>query len=1000
MAITDFMKPKWKHSNPEIRLKSVQEMGADDRDLLQEIAITDSDPKVRIEAIGKIADENFLRDFASSRGDSEVIRAAGKRLHVILQENMMKAKDTQARRIILEQIAEPGILADIACEVDDPEIRLAAVEKIHDPELLCTVAENNCGLKTGLRIVEKLSEPVHLMRVSEKASNKKVKKQAREKLDGLTEKKIEVTEAVCEQASEKEAENLCIRLENLRIPEPGEKNENILTDARAAWEALDPDLSRPLNQRFEMACARMEAEMAKSETARQVKKQAEELCTNAENLCASMPEDGQVKMDELVSQWEKIGVSDLALDMAMPLVQRFEQARSAYRQNTEKRVADETAREQKLRQVQNLFLRAEDLSRNTEWADAEEKWKHLREEWDAAGGSDPEGRFGNAYESWICLRKESEERLKNQQQDQQKRLAELCETAEAAFDAEERAGLDQQIRALQQEWRAAGSLIPEIKNELTPRFRDACDRFFARQREYWENVKWERWANQNQKEELCALAEIAAQSGEIQGIADIIREAQKKWKSIGPVPKEKSDELWQRFSKACDEVFQRCLAEKTKIHNDLKELIGSDVQPAPAEGTAGENRNPSEDNSIDKAEKIKEIQARWNAIGSLPLGLEKDLRQEFQQTCNAFFEDRRIFYQKQDLEREHNLKMKIRICEKAELLSGSADWTGTAGRLRDLQRQWKEIGPVPKEKSDELWQRFRMACDTFFDRMKAREPENLKKKEELCAKAEELTGNVSDENMERISRELVALQKKWKGIGPVPAEQADAVWDRFHKPCNEFFARHKEYMQQRESQWAKNQALKEELLRQAEALTDSVQWKETGDRLREIQQAWKETGAASRKTEQELWTRLRAACDCFFTRRKAFFEDQDRVRLENLKKKEWLCLSLETLARLVLPEKSLPAHSAVFAAEHLSIGLEYKETIVVPGNPRATWERSLQKVRDIQKEWKSIGPVPQEKDEEIWKRFRSAAALFFADRQDNADSISSQQANRDETDNV
>jgi len=342
--------------------------------------------------------------------------------------------------------------------------------------------------------------------------------------------------------------------------------------------------------------------------------------------------------------------------------------------------------------------------------------------------------------------------------------------------------------------------------------------------------------------------------------------------------------------------------------------------------------------------------------------------------------------------------MKIRICEKAELLSGSADWNSTAGRLRELQRQWKEIGPVPKEKSDELWQRFRMACDTFFDRMKAREPENLKKKEELCIQAEELTRNVTQENMERVSRELVALQRKWKGIGPVPAEQADAIWDRFHKPCNEFFALHKEYMKQRESEWAGNQAQKEELLRQAELLADSVQWKESGDRLREIQQAWKEIGSASRKAEQEMWTRLRAACDHFFTRRKAFFEDQDRVRLENLKKKEWLCLSLEILARLVLPEKSLPDHSAVFAAEHLSIGLEYKETVVVPGNPRATWERSLQKVRDIQKEWKNIGPVPQEKDEEIWKRFRSAADIFFADRQDTGEHIN-QQINRDETEN-
>ncbi len=996
MALTDFMKPKWKHSNPEIRLKSVQEMGANDSELLQEIAVTDSDSRVRIEAIGRITDENFLQDFAASRGDSEVILAAEKRLHVILRENMMKAKDTKTRKIILDQIADPEVLASLACEVDDPDIRLAAAERISDPQLLCFITENNCGLKTGLAIVEKLSEPVHLIRVSEKASNKKVKKQAREKLDRLTEKK---KEAVPEQPEGREAENLCIRLENLPMAQPGEKNENFLADARAAWSALKTDDA--LNDRFHAACARMEAEMAESRAALQKTEQAEEICIHAENLCASMPEDGQVKMDELVSQWEKIGVSELARDMTAPLVQRFEQARAAYKENAEKRMTAESAREQKLGLAQSLCLRAEELSRSTDWADAEEKWKQLRAEWDAADLSglqtDLQERFGTAHETWLGLRKESEERLKHQQEEQEKRLLELCAAAEAACDAEERAGLDQQIRTAQQEWRASGSLIPEIKNDLTPRFRDACDHFFARQREYWENVKWERWANQNQKEELCQLAEIAAQSGETQGMADIVREFQKKWKSVGPVPKEKSDELWQRFTKACDEVFQRCLAEKTKIYNELKEVITS----VSREGADGENGNAPEDGGrADTAEKIKEIQSRWNAIGSLPLGLEKDLRQEFQQTCNVFFENRRTLYQKQDLERQQNLKIKTRICEKAELLSGSADWNRTAGRLKELQRQWKETGPVPRNEGDTLWQRFRLACDTFFDRMKLMEPENLKKKEELCAQAEELIRSVSDENMEKTGREVMGLQKQWKEIGPVPAEHADAIWDRFHKPCDEFFARHREYLKKRESEWAQNQARKEELLREAEELADSAQWKETGDRLKEIQQNWKETGPAARKTEQEMWFRFRAACDRFFIRRKAYFEEQDRSRLENLKKKEWLCLCLETLSRLVLPEKSLPDYAPVFAAEHLSIGLEYRETVVVPGNPKATWERTLQKVRDIQKEWKAIGPVPQEKDEEIWKRFRSAADLFFAGRPDTGDTVSNQQANREETENV
>ncbi|MEE4359296.1 MAG: DUF349 domain-containing protein [Desulfococcaceae bacterium] len=983
MALTDFMKPRWKHSNPEIRLKAVQEMKEDENEVLQEIAITDGDPDIRMEAIGKIRDEHFLQDFAASKGDSAVIRAAAARLHYIWKEKILSAQDTEQAKAVLAQIGEPDILSAIANETEDPDIRFLAVEKISDPEHLCRIAENNCGLKAGLAIVEKLDSPADLRLVSEKASNKKVKKQARCKLDRLENPQkggdtSDTSALPAEENPDGEAAEICIRLENMPI---SENSLNLLAEIRKQWQQVSGE-NHPLEKRFQTAAAGVEKKYAAYEHAahqQKVRNEARNICAEAEKLKTAMPEDAPGQMEKLRLRWQACNVSLLPAQEARKQTEDFEKLAAAIFLACEKKAERDRAAEKRRREeeekIQLLCEQAEALSSDTQWASAEEKWKELNAQWEKENVSDTAAaaRFRKAREHWQQEREIFTEKQKKEAAGQEKHLRELCEKAEAACAAPESGVPEPDMRSLQQEWRESGELIPELKNELSPRFQKACDSFFSRQRELRENMKWERWANLNQKEEICLLAESAARSGESEGMAEIIREAQKKWKSIGPVPKENSGEIWKRFHTACDEVYHRCLAQKKELYARLLAL----TEPAEA---ADADDSAKDIHWTDTAEKIKEIQTSWNAIGSLPLGLEKDLRRDFQEGCNAFFEKRRAFYRRQDEKRQENLKRKTAICEKAEALSGSRDWNRTAAALRKLQREWKETGPVPRSEGDMLWAEFRAACDRFFDCLKAEEPENLKKKEALCLRVEELTRAVQDEDMEETGRELIGLQKEWKEIGPVPAASASAVWERFHVPCDAFFSRRKAYFRQRDEERSANQARKEELTRRAEALAGSTLWKETADELKALQQEWKNIGPAVRKTEQELWTRFRGACDTFFQRRKDFFAEKDRSRLENLKKKEWLCCCLEALARLLMPENTPDSQNRVATAEHLHIALDYKETILVPGNPKESWDRARQKVIDIQKEWKSTGPVPQEKDEEIWKRFRSAADIFFTSR--------------------
>lgn len=976
MSIADLIRPRWKHSNPEIRLQAVKKMDKTAKDRLEKIAANDPDSNVRIEAINKISDEKVLgnlHDLAFGQSDSPAAEAAKARLNSIYCENILQADDKQIQVLNLEKINDEKVLAELACKVEDIDIRLAIVKRIYSPELLCDITSSNCGLKTGMAIVDRLTEAEEIKQISQKASNKKLKKYAQNKLDAIIE---ELNKPSPEQIKKSRLEELCQEIETYNMPGNLSETEKFLSGIINKWQALSPD-DNDLITRFNTAKKNIEQELDQVRKVEQVTKNLGSICEKAEKLIEFPAEDAETRMQELETDWEKQEKDIVSKAVRTGFEQRFKSAGEIFRKNRENQAREAEVLQEKIDSLNSLCRQAQELAGIDDPVGSEEKMNLLKDQWDKAFFEHVETQklltiFNNSVNLFIEKKDKFKENQKQEQEAQEKQLIKLCEIAEAAVDNEDRFGLDQKVRDAQQEWKETGGLVPDLKESLYPRFKDACDKFFIKQREYWEHLEWERWANYNQKEELCKVVEHLYNQEQIQGIAKITREAQKKWKEIGPVAKDKSDEIWNRFNLACDKIFKKCLDRKKELY---EQLTGIAVTPDQDQAQEPDSNINSSINWTETSGKIKEIQSEWNALGSLPLALEKDLRQDFQALCNTFFEKRREFFRLRDEDRLENLKIKTDLCKQAQEMSLSEDWNSTASKYKKLQRQWKETGPVPKSEGDELWQEFRQACNSFFDRMKEQEPENLKLKQELCVQVENLLEKeVEESEIEKISRELIDLQKQWKTIGPVPFDQAEEIWQRFHKPCDEFFSKRKEYLKQRESDQEQNEKLKEELIVQAEALSDSKEWKETGEKLKEIQKAWKEIGPCAHKVEQDLWQRFRSACDLFFTSRKDYFDKLENDRMKNLEEKEKLCFSLEALARLVIPERTL---DTVPSAEQLSIALEYKNEIVVPGNNKATWDRAIQKVRDIQKQWKNIGPVPKEKDEELWKRFRSAGDIFF-----------------------
>jgi hypothetical protein len=243
-----------------------------------------------------------------------------------------------------------------------------------------------------------------------------------------------------------------------------------------------------------------------------------------------------------------------------------------------------------------------------------------------------------------------------------------------------------------------------------------------------------------------------------------------------------------------------------------------------------------------------------------------------------------------------NVSAQEDLCRRAEDLLQEQDLARAARRLRDLDARWKQAREAPKEKAEDLWTRFKAARDVVKERVDAHFAqqaeelaENLRRKEALCEQAEALADSTS---WVKTADELRRLQGEWKEIGQVPRAQSRKIWDRFRKPCDDFFTRWQEHRNQRSQEWARNLALKEALCEKAEGLQDSTDWDATAAQLKQLQVEWRQIGAVKKSRAEAIWRRFRGACDHFFDR----YKHRDALALEEVQHtRERLCSELEGL---------------------------------------------------------------------------------------------------------
>ncbi|MDY6277894.1 MAG: DUF349 domain-containing protein [Bacteroidales bacterium] len=354
------------------------------------------------------------------------------------------------------------------------------------------------------------------------------------------------------------------------------------------------------------------------------------------------------------------------------------------------------------------------------------------------------------------------------------------------------------------------------------------------------------------------------------------------------------------------------------------------------------------------ADTAEEAEASSNIFESVENG--------FKHLYSLFKKERAEFARKLEEERSANLVAKQAVIEDLKaLVDKQEDVTATFPEFRAIQARWREIGPVPVSAFRDLNDTYQFYVEKFYDKVQINRDmrdldfkKNLEAKQGFCEEAERLA---EEENVIDAFKELQKLHEQWKEFGPVAKEYREQIWDRFKAATAKINKNYQAYFEGQKEKYEENLAAKVALCEKVEAIVAreeiaSSEWSTLTKEIEEIQKEWKTIGYASKKENQKIYARFRAANDKFFERKRVFYAEY----------KDGMSVNAER--KLAIVEK----------AEALKDSTE--------------WKKTTDALIQLQKEWKEIGAVPRKKAEALWKRFRAACDEFFARKEENAKSES------------
>ncbi len=755
-------KPEWQSPDPAVRAAAVLRLSAEERELVVSFA-EDSDPRVRKAAVKKIHDPALLTRLAQADADPGVREEAAEALVTLAAhaqdeapgrvalEGLAQAKHLLSvvraaalpalRRAALEKIADAKALAAAAREAPDAELRLLAVGRLDDPGLLLGLAQHSELKPVALAAVEKLHDEAGLRAVAARAKNPAASRRARARLDADMASGSTVAPALPEPAApppafDDEAER--------------EAYERKLLALRAEQEAR----ARALAER-DAVCQKLEAA-------------ADELAREA--------------LDEARGAWE--GLSPLQGSEAEALQRRYEAALHDCQQRAEATVARAETRAA----LEPLVAEAEALvTGEVDLTTARPAFAALQKRWQEAGGSSgasaPQRERLEAVALSLAEREAGARALREAQAKQElDRLKSLAGRLEGLVRSESLSlkDADRAAREAKDALDHLGALpAKKEKDALHARLEAARKALYPRLQALRADTEWKRWANESVQEELVARAEALRAETDLEKAGEALRDLDARWKAAAEVDKAKGESLWKQFKAARDEVKAKVDAWYAERAAEFAaNLQKKEALIARAEALADSSE------WLKTKEELKQLQAEWKEVGPTTHAPGRAAWERFRQACDRFFSRREEDLKQRKGEWSENEAKKQALIERAEALAQSTEWEQASAEVKKLQAEWKAVGAVKKTKSEALWQRFRAACDVFFERYKRRDQiaqeKSLAEREAILVSLEALLPAEGAEAPEGLAARVGEIQAAWRQAGPETREQV-AFAERFRK---------------------------------------------------------------------------------------------------------------------------------------------------------------------------------------------------------------------------
>jgi hypothetical protein len=347
---------------------------------------------------------------------------------------------------------------------------------------------------------------------------------------------------------------------------------------------------------------------------------------------------------------------------------------------------------------------------------------------------------------------------------------------------------------------------------------------------------------------------------------------------------------------------------------------------------------------------FRKLQHQWKEIKQIPQTVANDLWKDYQHYSEKFYDLLKINNEMRDYDFKKNLELKQTLCDAVERLDDEKDIISAFYQLQKLHQEWREIGPVAKEFREEIWTRFKKASSIInkkhqnhFESLRTLEHRNLEEKISLCEEVEAIDYDklTTFKEWDVQNKRVLELQEKWKTIGFAPKKNNIKVFERFRAACDIFFTKKSDFYKLVKSLMEDNLEKKKLLCEEAEALKDSQDWKETGEKLIQLQKEWKSIGQVPRKYSDAIWKRFIGACDYFFEQKNIHFSSQKSNEIENLKKKKAIITQIKAIDE----------------------NLEGNEAIA--------------QIRELMIEFNNVGHVPFREKDKIYKEYKTAVEKHF-----------------------